>query len=387
MQKIYLDDQNGTPLAGPVIAAMQEALQLSGNPASLHEPGRRSAQALETARGQVSALIGARSEEMIFTSSGTEANHWALLGLVKPFENRARHLVLSAVEHLSIVQTARRMEKEGWNVTLVPTDRTGRIDPLEVEKAIGPETILLSIQWANGEVGTIQPMKEIVQGAKARGILVHSDAVAAGGRIPIDVRQVPVDALSVASNSMGGPAGAAALFVRKGVRIYPLLVGGTQEGGRRAGTENLPGIVGMGQAASLAHQEMVSLNKRLTSLRDRLIHGILERFPHASLNGHPIHRLPGHVSVGFPGMDAETLVLALDLEGIAVGIGSACSSRTMKSSHVLKAMGIPESTALGSVAFTLGRHTTEAEIKRVLDLLPKAAAGQQRVIERETVHR
>ena len=375
--RIYLDSMNGGPLRREVAAAMAEALSEMGTPASQHAEGRRAGQLLDKARSHIAALIGVSSEEIYFTSSGTEANTWALHGLTKPHASKVRHLVVSAVEHLSILQTVRRMERDGWTVTVVPVDGNGWVDPMEVEKAIRAETVLVSVQWANGEVGTIQPMAEIARRVKGRGVLLHSDAVAAAAALSVDVRSVPVDALSVAANTMGGPPGVGALFIRKGVRIDPLFVGGTQEAGWRSGTENLIGIVGMGQAAAVTQREFSVESGRLTSLRDHLIQGILDKIPEARLNGHPAQRLPGHVSVGFPGMDAETLVCALDLEGVAAGIGSACSTQTMKTSHVLKAMGVEESRALGTITLTLGPETTEEGMNRVPEILARLVFSQR----------
>ncbi len=360
MRRIYLDLLNGSHLAG--------------NPSSPHAEGRAAAQHLEKARRQVADLIGARPEEILFTSSGSEANTWALVGLAKAVEPKGKHRVVSAVEHLSILQTAHRMEKGGGSVSIVPVDRFGRVDPGEVERTLTPQTVLVSIQWANGEVGTIQPMRELVRRVKTKGILFHTDAVAAAGQTPIDVREIPVDALSLAANSFGGPPGVGALFLRKGVRIDPLFVGGGQEGGRRAGTENLPGIIGMGDAAFVARERLPRLSGRLSTLRDRLVQGILNDIPEGSLNGHPDERLPGHASFSFAGVDAETLVLALDLEGIAVGLGSACQHQTMKSSHVLRAMGVENARAMGTITCTLGASTTEEEIDQVLEVLPKVVA-------------
>ncbi len=385
MERLYLDHQNNTGLSPQVMEAIQGALKLLGNPSSFHAEGRWAAKARETARGLVAALLNTRSEEIFFTSSGTEANIWALIGLTQASGSKGKHLIVSAVEHLSILQTTRRLEKEGWQVTRLPVDRKGQVHPEILEKAFTPETVLISLQWANGEVGTLQPMAECVRRAKARGILVHSDAVSAAGQVPVDVRLVPVDALSLAANAFGGPSGIGALFIRKGIRILPLLIGGAQEEGRRAGTENLLGIVGMGKAAELAKERLLlGDGQRLAFLRDRLIEGILSRVPEAVFNGHSIERLPGHVSVSFPGLDAETLVLALDLEGIAVGMGSACTSRSMKASHVLKAMGMEENQALGTITCTLGEKTTEQEIDRVLEILPRTVAKQRREVLVET---
>jgi len=376
MERVYLDVQNNSGLNPQVAVAMEEALRLLGNPSSLHKEGRLSAQAMETARGQIAALIGALSEEMVFTSSGTEANTWALTGLAKAHESRGRHLVISSIEHLSILQVARRMEKEGFRVTVLPVNPTGQVDLEVLEEALTSQTVLVSIQWANAEVGTVQPMAQLVRRVKARGILFHTDAIAAAGQVPIDVRAVPVDALSLVANTFGGPPGCGALFLRKGTRILPLFVGGAQESGRRSGTENLIGIIGMGAAADLARREGEEPSQRLIPLRDRLIQGILRQIPEANLNGHPTQRLAGHVSVSFSGVDAETLVLSLDLEGIAVGLGSACTSRAIKASHVLKAMGVEESRALGTITCTLGR-ATQAQIDRLLEVLPRVVAMQQ----------
>lgn len=321
----------------------------------------------------MAALVGARSEEAVFTSSGTEANAWALTGLgqaaVRAEHVEARtapHLIVSAVEHASILQTARRLEKSGWNVTLLPVDRQARVDLDALDRALEAPTALVSIQWANGEVGTLQPLAEIVRRAKARGALVHTDAIAAAGRVLVDFKSVPVDALSLAALPLGGPPGVGALVIRKGVRIAPLFVGGTQEEGRRAGTENLPGIIGFGQVCEQAAKALPEFGSRAAALRQRLIEGIRAFCPTAVFHGHPTDRLPGHVSVSFPGWEAEQLVLELDMKGIAVGVGSACTTLAMKSSHVLKAMGIPDPEAKGAITCTFSPSTSEPEIDRFL---------------------
>ncbi len=391
--RAFLDAINGGPLRPAVRAAMEKALKELGNPSSLHREGRGAVQWRERARAQVAGLIGARAEEIFFTSSGTEANTWAIMGLARARESRGRHLVVSAVEHLSILHVVRRMEKEaclpdrqGWSVTKVPVDSQGRLDPEQVEQALTPETVLVSIQWANPEVGTLQPMEEIIHRLKGRarpgglgagragGILFHTDAVAAGGQVPIDMGKLPVDAMTLAAHTLGGPHGTGVLFLRKGIRIQPLFVGGAQEEGRRAGSENLLGIVGMGEAAHLASQELTQQGQRLAALRDRLMKGVFGRLPEAVLNGHPTQRLPGHVSLSFPGMDAEGLVLALDLQGVSVGLGSACSRQTMKVSHVLKAMGATDSHGLGTITCTMSPDTIEEEVDRFLEVLPQVAA-------------
>ncbi len=367
--RIYLDHINGSPLLPQVQAAMAQACLQFGNPSSLHAAGRFAAQARDVARAKVAGLIGAHPQEIIFTSSGTEANLLALIGLAKAHESKGKHLVVSAVEHLSILQTVRRMEKEGWKVTLLPVDSKGHVFPEILEKALTPETVLVSIQWANAEVGTLQRMEKLVPLVTQRGILFHTDAVAAAGQVPIDVKEIPVDALTLAANTFGGPAGVGALFVRHGVRLLPLMVGGSQEEGRRAGTENLIGIVGMGEAAATRAGRLSDIARQLTPLRERLIQGILTTYLPARLNGDLKDRLPGHASVSFPGADAEALVLRLDLKGVCVGIGSACSSRAMKASHVLKAMGVEDSRALGTITVTLGEQTAEEEIQAFLNIL------------------
>ena len=375
--KIHLDQMNGGILLPAVAAAMKEALSFQGNPSSFHKPGRQAAAAIERSRQEVAQLIQAHPQEIVFTSSGTEANALALLGIAKAYPSRGRHLVVSAVEHLSVLHLIRQMEKEGFRVTLVGVDRLGRVDPEALEQALTDETILVSIQWANGEVGTLQPMGPILERVKPRGILIHSDAVSAVGQVPVNVRQVPVDALSMTSSSFGGPPGVGALYLRHGVRVVPLFVGGAQEEGRRAGTENVVGIVGFGQACRVAGQEMEGWMARLIPLRDRLIHGILNMIPEASLNGDPAERLPGHVSMSVPGVDAQALVLSLDREGISVGLGSACTARSIKASHVLKAMGVEQLRALGTITLTLGPQVTQADIEFLLDRLPPAVARQR----------
>ncbi|MBI3323208.1 MAG: cysteine desulfurase [Candidatus Omnitrophica bacterium] len=374
-QRIHLDHLNGAPLLPEAASAITRALASLANPSAPYAEGRAAARLLGAARVQVAALVGARPEEILFTSSGTEANLWALTGLARAGAARGRHIVVSAVEHLSVLQTARKMEKEGWAVTRLPVDRTGRVDPDRLEEALTPQTALVSLQWASGEVGTVQPMAELARRAGARGIPVHSDAIAAAGRVPVDVREAPVDALSLAGNVWGGPPGVGALYLRKGTRILPLFVGGAQEEGRRAGTENLLGIVGMGEAAATAAGRLAGL---ADPLREKLVRGILNLVPEATLNGHPTERLPGHASVSFPGVDAEQLVLSLDMEGVAAGLGSACTFQARKPSHVLKAMGIADAAALGTVVFSLGDGTTEQEVEEVLRIL-------QRFLRREVL--
>ncbi|MCM8794909.1 MAG: cysteine desulfurase [Candidatus Omnitrophica bacterium] len=369
-ERVYLDYQNQAMIRPQVKEAIRESAELTGNPSSMHQEGRRTAQAVERARNQVAALLGASPQEILFTSSGTEANLAAITGLLKAVPaGQGKHLVVSAVEHLSVLQSVRRLEKEGFSVTVLPVDSRGCVDPGQCEKALTPQTVLVSVQWANPEVGTVQPVRELALRVKSKGILFHSDAVAACGCLPVDVREVPVDALSIAANTFGGPSGVGALYLRKGVRLFPLFVGGTQQEGRRAGSENVLGIAGMGVAAELAKAELNDLPGRLIPLRDRLIGGILKGIPETRLNGHPTARLPGHASFSFSGVNAEELVFALDLKGVAVGLGSACSAQTIKASHVLKAMGVEDSLALGTILCTLGWATRADQVDRAADLL------------------
>ncbi len=351
---------------------MEEALSSCGNPSSLHAAGRAAARLLRRARGQVARLTGVRPEEIFFTAGGTESNVWALTGLGATVRSKGNHLVVSAVEHLSVLQTVRQMEKQGWTATIVPVDRAGRVDPSAVEGALTPQTVLVSVQWANPEVGTLQPIAEIARRVKARGVLFHTDAVAAAGRVPLEMTALPLDAVSLASGPLGGPPGAGALVLRRGVRIQPLFVGGTQEEGRRAGTENLVGLAGFGAAAERAARELPVLPGKVLPLREQLVRGILKLFSDAVFNGDPTDRLPGHLSVSFPGADAEALVLALDREGVSVGLGSACSSKAVKASHVLKAMGVGDPQALGTVTLTLAGETAAEEVDRFLEILPRA---------------
>jgi len=371
MERVYLDHASNTPLLPEVREAMAPYLDGEfANPSSLHGLGRRSAKVLEEAREKVASLIGAKSEEVIFTSCGTEANNFALKGFTAANEKKGRHIIVSSIEHFSVLHAARRLERQGYRVTRVPVDLTGWIDPQEVRGAIASDTILISIIHANNEVGTIEPIREIARIAKEHGILFHADAVSSCGTIPTNVAELGVDALTLAANSFYGPVGVAALYLRRGTKIFPFLDGGGQEEGRRSGTENLPAIVGMGKAAELAHRQMEARMEYLSRLRDRLIAGLLA-IEGAHLNGHPTERLPGHVSVSVSDVESEPLLLSLDMEGIFVGNGSACNSKAMKSSHVLQAMGVPEPLAQGAVVLTLGIGNREEEIAVVLGIFPK----------------
>ena len=371
MKRAYLDNAATTPILPEVLEAMLPYLKdIYGNPQSLHDWGDAAREAIEDARGNVAALIGAPPEEIIFTSSGTEANNFAIKGLAMAQQSKGKHIVVSAIEHFSVLHSARTLEKWGFEMSQVPVDRHGVVDPDEVARSLRKDTILVSIMHANGEVGTIQPIREIAELVKKSGAIFHTDAVATVGTIPVDVRELGVDALSLAGSQFYGPKGVGALWLKKGVRIIPFLDGGVQEGGRRAGTENVPAIVGLGKAAELAKAEMHSRMERLSALRDRLIEGLLPRIEHVILTGHPTQRLPGNASFCIEFIEGESMLMLMNHQGIAAASGSACTSRALKASHVLTAMGIPHEIVHGSLLFSFGLENTEEDVDHVLEELP-----------------
>lgn len=370
-KKVYLDNMATTPVLPEVLAAMQPYFrEVYGNPQSIHSWGDEAREAIDGAREQVAALVGGDAEEIIFTSSGTEANNLAVKGLAQGQIMKGKHVIVSAIEHFSVLHAARTLEKAGFEITEVPVDKYGLVDPDEVVRNIKKETILVSIMHANGEVGTIEPIAEIAKRVKEAGVLFHTDAVASTGSIPVDVNKLGVDALSLAGNEFYGPKGSGALWVRKRVRLIPLMDGGVQEGGRRPGTENVPAIVGMGKAAEMAIKDMPARMKKLSGLRDKLIKGLPEATDHVFLTGHPTERLPQHASFCVEFIEGEGMLLWLDRDGIAVSSGSACTSKALKASHVLIAMGIPHEKAQGSLLFSLGLDNNESDIDYVLEKLP-----------------
>ncbi len=372
MKRRYFDHIASTPVQADVLAAMRPFLdEKFGNPQSLHAEGRTALAAVDGAREKVAALVGARPEEVIFTSSGSEANNLALKGLALAHQARGKHLVVSAVEHPSVLNAAKSLEKLGFRTTVVPVDRYGRVDPAGVEKALTPETVLVSVMTANSEVGTVEPIGGIARVCRARNVLVHTDAVAAAGAIPLDVKALDVDALSIAANQFYGPKGAAAVYVRKGVRILPLVDGGLQEGGRRAGTEDVPAIVGLGKAAELAAERLEARRAAAVPLRDRLAVELPRRAERIVLTGHPDERLPHHASFCVEFIEGEAMLLHLDMKGISVSSGSACTSKSLKASHVLLAMGLDHALAQGSVVFSLVEGTSREDIDYVLDVFPQ----------------
>ncbi len=374
MERIYLDNAATTRVRPEAAeAALRAMTEIYGNASSVHAFGREAKKALEKARAQVAALIGAKKEEIYFTAGGSEADNWALKGAAHALCGKGRHIVTTAVEHHAVLHTCKALEKEGFEVTYLPVDEYGRVTAEQVEKALRPDTILVSVMAANNEVGTLEPIAEIGAVCRAHNVLFHTDAVQAVGHVALDVGAMPIDLLSLSGHKFYAPKGAGALYIRTGVRIQNLIEGGAQERGRRAGTENLPAIAAMGEAAACIAAEMEEENARLTRLRDKLISGLLSRIPETRLNGHPTQRLPGNVNVSIRYIEGEALLLSLDMAGIAASSGSACTSGSLDPSHVLLAMGLPHEIAHGSLRLTLGRETTEEEIDRVLEELPRIA--------------
>jgi cysteine desulfurase len=371
-RQVYLDNGATTPLLPEVREAMLPYLgDAFGNPSCLHDWGDAAREAVDGAREKVAALIGAANpEEIIFTSSGTESNNTAVKGLALANQQKGKHVIVSAVEHFSVLNSARTLEKLGFELSLVPVDGQGIVDPEEVRKAIRKDTVLVSVMMANGEVGSLEPIGEIAKITKENKIPFHTDAVAAAGVIPVNVKELGVDALSLAGNQFYGPKGVGALWVRQGVRIMPLLDGGVQEGGRRAGTENVPAIVGLGKAAELAQPDISQRVARVSKLRDRLLKELPEKVGHVVVTGHPEKRVPGNCSFCVQFVEGESMLMMLNMQGVAVSSGSSCTSRALKASHVLLAMGLSHELAQGSVLFTLGIQNTDADVDYVLEVMP-----------------
>ena len=371
MKKVYLDHIADTPLHPEALETMLPYLKENfGNPQSLHSSGQQAQQALEEARENVARLIHAQAAEIFFTSSGSESNNFAVKGLALAQKGRGNHIVLSSIEHQSVLHSAKSLEKFGYTVSLVPVDKFGRVTPEDVRKAITPDTVLVSVMLANSEAGTIQPIKEIAEACREQEVLFHTDAVAAVGNIPVDVTELGVDALSLAGNQFYGPKGSAALFLKKGTRILPFIDGGIQEGGRRAGTEDVAAIVGLGKAAEIAMRDWKKRQEKVLPLRDRLIRELPQRAEHVFFTGHPESRLPHHASFCIEFIEGEAMLLNLDMQGISASSGSACTSRALKASHVLLAMGIDHALAQGSLVFSLIKDTTEEDIEYLLEVFP-----------------
>jgi cysteine desulfurase len=375
MKRVYLDYAATTPTHPDVVKAMLPYLNDAfGNPSSMHSLGQEARRAVEEARETIAALIGAKNDEIVFTSGGTEADNFALKGVAYANEHRGNHIITSSIEHHAVIEPLKLLERQGFKVTYLPVDQYGMVDPQDVRKAVSEKTILISVMHANNEIGTIEPIAEIGRIAKERGVYLHTDAVQTVGHIPVDVNELGVDLLAMSAHKLSGPKGVGALYIRKGTKVAPFMHGGEQEQRRRASTENVPGIVGFGKAADIAQNEMRAEVERLTLLRDQLIKGLLERIDNMQLNGHPSKRLPNNVNVSIQFVEGESMLLSLDMEGIAASTGSACSSSTLTPSHVLLALGLQPEQAHGSLRFTLGRETTKEETGRVLEALPPIVA-------------
>lgn len=369
--KYYFDNAATTPVREEVL---QEILpyfrEYYGNASSIYSIAKESKKALEAARAKVATAIGATPDEIYFTAGGSESDNMALRGVVNASKKEKKHIITTKIEHHAILHTAEFLETKGVDVTYLNVDEFGKISLEELENVIRPETVLISVMFANNEIGTIQPIAEIGEIAKKHGVLFHTDAVQAVGHVPIDVEKLQVDLLSMSGHKLGAPKGIGAIYIRKGTRISPLIFGGAQEKKLRAGTENIAGIVGLGKAAELAVAEMEETTKKLTALRDKLIHGILESIPDSRLNGHPTDRLPGNCNISFSYIEGESLLLLLDALGIAASSGSACTSGSLDPSHVLMAIGLPHEIAHGSLRLTIDRENTEEQVDFILEKLP-----------------
>jgi len=374
VKPIYLDYAATTPVDPRVAAAMAPYLtERFGNASSVHSFGQEAREAVERARAQIAAALGAAPDEVVFTSGATEADNFALFGVAEALRERGRHVVVSAVEHHAVLEPAHVLAARGFEVTVLPVDGAGRVDPDAVRRALRPDTILVSVMHANNEIGTIQPVAEIGRLTRERGVCFHCDAAQTFGLLPIDVDALGVDLLALSAHKRYGPKGVGALYIRRGTPLVRFLHGGSQERNRRAGTLNVPAIVGFGEAVRIALAEREAEVARLRRLRDRLIAGLLA-LEGARLNGHPTERLPGNVNVSFRGADSESLLLALDLQGIAASSGSACTAGSLEPSHVLSAIGLAPEEAAGTLRFSLGRWTGEAEVDRVLEVMPAVLA-------------
>lgn len=371
MKRVYLDNAATTSLKKEVLDAMMPYLtNIYGNPSSLHYFGQEAHTAVENARHNVASSIGASDNEIIFTGCGTESDNMVLRCIAEKYKSKGNHIITSAVEHHAILHTCQYLEKHGFEVTYLPVDEFGMVKAEQINEAIREDTILVSIMFANNEVGTIMPISEIGAICHEKGVLFHTDAVQAVGHVHIDVKAMNIDMLSLSAHKLHGPKGVGALYIRKGIILPPLIHGGAQERRKRAGTENVAGIVGLGKAIELACSDIEGTARRMCTLRDKLINGILSSIPEVKLNGHPTERLPGNVNFSIKYIEGESILLMLDINGIAASSGSACTSGSLDPSHVLLAMGLPHETAHGSVRFTLGDDTAEADIDYVLETLP-----------------
>lgn len=371
MNRIYLDNAATTPVSKKVLDKMLPYFtEHFGNASSIYETGREARKAVDTARRQAAAAINAKPQEIYFSAGGSESDNWAIKGAAFARRKKGNHIITTSVEHHAVLHTCQWLERQGFEVSYLPVDEYGRVSARQVEEAITDQTILITIMAANNEIGTLMPIKQIAQVAKAHGILMHTDAVQAMGVVPIDVEEWGVDMLSLSAHKFHGPKGVGLLYIRTGVRIDPLISGGAQERGKRAGTENLPAIVGMGEAMEIAAANCEKNAEKLTRLRDDMIKRLQEAIPDIRLNGHPTDRLPGNVNISVRYIEGEALLLRLDLAGIAASSGSACTSGSLDPSHVLLAIGLPHEIAHGSLRFSLSEDSTQADVDEVIRVLP-----------------
>ena len=370
MRRVYFDYSAGSPVDPRVIEVMVPYLEKSyGNPSSLHSDGLEAKNAVFEAKEKVADLIGSDAEEIVFTSGGTESNNFALKGVARRGKDRGKHIITTAIEHISILNTCKQLQKEGFEISYIPVDEYGTVDLEKLKEEIRDDTILISVMHANGEVGTIEPIREVGEIAKEKEIYLHVDGVAAVGKIPTDVSE-NIDLMSISSNDIYGPKGTGALYIRKGTKVQPIIHGGGQERGLRSGSENVASIVGMGKAAEIAKAEMETEAKRTSVLRDKLIRGILDTTEDAFLNGHPENRLPNNANIRFSYIEGESILLSLDMEGVSASTSSACTSKTLEPSHVLIAMGISHADSQGALLLTLGKNNNEEDVDYLLEILP-----------------
>lgn len=371
MERIYLDYAATTPCDPQVLKAMEPYFtEKFGNPSSIHSFGQEAKKGIEDARRNLSDFLGAMPEEIVFTSGGTESNNFAIFGAASALEKKGNHIITSVIEHHAITEPCKALEKRGLSVTYVKVDKNGLVDPGDVRKAITDKTILISIMHANNEIGVIEPIAEIGKIAKEKGVVFHTDAVQTVGHIPVNVNELNVDCLSLSAHKFYGPKGVGALYIRKGTRVNRFLLGGDQEKGRRASTHNVSGIAGMGKAIELARDKMKEEADFQSGLRDRLIKGLMDKIDRSYLNGHPVRRLPNNVNISFEYIEGESILLNLDMLGIAASTGSACTSSSLEPSHVLLAIGLKHELAHGSVRLTLGRWTKQKDVDYVIEVLP-----------------
>ncbi|MGL5676249.1 MAG: cysteine desulfurase NifS [Cellulosilyticaceae bacterium] len=371
MNKIYLDHAATTPVKPEVVEAMLPYFTENfGNPSSVYQLAQINKKAIDEAREMIARHIGANTNEIFFTSGGTEADNWAIKGIAEAYKHKGNHIITTKIEHHAVLHTCEYLEKQGFEVTYLEVDENGHISLDDLQSAIKDTTILISMMYANNEIGTIMPVREVGAIAKEKGIIFHTDAVQAVGQVQIDVKEQQIDLLSLSGHKINGPKGIGVLYIRRGLKIANLMHGGAQERGRRGGTENVAGVVGLAKAIELAYRNFDEKIERISGLRDQLIAGILEAIPYAKLNGHPEQRLSNNVNVAFEFVEGESLLLLLDMHGVAASSGSACTSGSLDPSHVLLALGIPHEKAHGSIRFTLGELTTKEEIAFVIEKLP-----------------